>query len=469
MITGKDLMEWGMQPGPVFKTALKVLVPNPKGFSKDQIGAQIKFILNEPELWVKSNVSWCASIAQAVVVARQKVDEKKGTEINITGCPVSIFGESMIEPGAIRQINVAAKLPISVRAACMPDSHEGYGLPIGGVLATDNAVIPYAVGVDIGCRMQMSVFDFPGGFVKGQRDRLANILMANTVFGMGVDIDCKVTHPILDSDDFDMGRLQGMHLREKAIKQLGTSGVGNHFVEFGVLEHPDWKEPKLALLSHSGSRGVGFAIANLFTKIAMEKRCLPDDAKHLAWLLLSEDEGVEYWRAMELAGAFAKACHDVIHRRIEHALGEKRLATFDNHHNFAWKEKLGGRDVIVHRKGATPAGLGVSGLIPGSMTTPTYLCVGKGNEDSMCSSSHGAGRAMSRKAAKQKYTMSQLRANLESAGVTLIGGSIDECSMAYKDINKVMEAQKDLVEIRGVFQPVVVRMAGEEKKSWDGE
>jgi tRNA-splicing ligase RtcB len=467
MITGKDLMDWGMKPGPIFKTALKVLAESKKGWGKPQVEVSFKQMLAEPELFIRHEL--LAPIAQVMIVENKKVVEKKGTEMNAKGCPITIFGEELIEPGAIRQIHVAAKLPISVQAACMPDAHEGYGLPIGGVLATDGAVIPYAVGVDIGCRMQMSIFDFPGCLAKGQRGRLENILMEQTVFGKGVDIDCKVTHPVLEHEDFNMGRVKGLRLRERAVKQIGTSGGGNHFVEFGIFEHPDLKEPKLAVLSHSGSRGVGFAIANLYTKIAMEKRRLPGDAKHLAWLLLTEDEGIEYWRAMELAGDFAKACHYVIHHRIERALGEKRLMTFENHHNFAWKERLDGRDVIVHRKGATPAGKGVPGLIPGSMTTPTYLVVGKGNEASMSSSSHGAGRAMSRKEAKERYTMSQLRQNLEAAGVTLIGGSVDECSMAYKSITDVMEAQKDLVEIRGVFKPFVVRMAGEETKPWEAE
>jgi tRNA-splicing ligase RtcB len=225
----------------------------------------------------------------------------------------------------------------------------------------------------------------------------------------------------------------------------------------------------LALLSHSGSRGVGFAVAREYTKIAMDKRRLPDEAKHLAWLTLEESEGQEYWQAMEMSGAFAKACHDIIHERIRQALGVNEFTRFENHHNFAWKEQVDGRDVIVHRKGATPAGKGVPGLIPGSMTTETFVCLGKGNAESMNSSSHGAGRLMSRKAAKEKYTMADLRANLAAAGVTLVGGSVDECSMAYKDIKTVMDAQKDLVEIRGVFKPFLVRMANAEKKHWETE
>lgn len=229
------------------------------------------------------------------------------------------------------------------------------------------------------------------------------------------------------------------------------------------------KEPMLAVLSHSGSRRIGQEVAKAYTKIAMDKRRLPQEGKHLAWLGLDEESGQEYWQAMEMAGDFAQACHDIIHERLRRALAAKKVCDFENHHNFAWKETLGGRAVIVHRKGATPAGAGVMGLIPGSMTTMTYLVRGKGDDRSISSSSHGAGRLMSRSEAKQKFTMAQVRENLEAAGVTLIGGSVDECSMAYKDIDKVMEAQSDLVEIYGKFRPFVVRMAGEETKPWEAE
>lgn len=466
MITGKDLMEWGMQPGPICKTALKVLGVSQKGWGKPKVEVCFREMLTNPDLFVRHEL--LAPIAQKMVEDRKMAMIKDhGTEMMAKGCPVTIFGESMIEPGAISQIHVAAKLPISVQAACMSDAHVGYGLPIGGVLATDNVVIPYAVGYDIGCRMQMTVFDIPGNMVAGMRDRLENILKENTVFGTGQDIDVSVTHPILDDAAFQIPRLKKLNLRDKAVRQIGTSGSGNHFCEFGVVKINGVEN--LAVLSHSGSRGVGYAVAEVYSKIAMDKRRLPDDAKQLAWLGMDESDGQEYWQAMQMSGAFAKACHDIIHERIRRALGVKKITIFENHHNFAWKEKLAGRDVIVHRKGATPAGLGMIGLIPGSMTTETFICRGKGNEASMCSSSHGAGRLMSRKAAKEKYTMAQLRENLEAAGVTLLGGSVDECSMAYKDIKAVMEAQKDLVEIVGVFQPFVVRMAGESTKPWEAE
>ena len=207
---------------------------------------------------------------------------------------------------------------------------------------------------------------------------------------------------------------------------------------------------------------MGAKIANYYTKLAMQKCRLPKEASHLAWLMLNSEEGHEYWMAMNLAGDYASACHDHIHRRMAKALGEQPLARVENHHNFAWKEKLAnGREVIVHRKGATPAGKGVLGIIPGSMTAPGFIVRGKGNFQSLQSASHGAGRLMSRTVAKNSLTASGVKKYLQQQGVTLIGGGLDEAPMAYKDIHQVMANQTALVDVLGEFYPKIVRMAGD--------
>ena len=467
MITGKDLMDWGLPQGPVYRTALKLLVPTPKGFGKAQIEGAFRAMLKDPAGWVDCKYEWLKPVAKALVAEKFNKSAKTTLEMSAKCCPIKIYGAQMIEQGAKNQIYTASKLPISVKAALMPDGHSGYGLPIGGVLAAQGAIIPYAVGVDIGCRMQMSIFDIQGGLAAGMVNKLVNILEQNTVFGSGQDIDVKVEHSVLDDERFDLPKIRNLNLKFQASRQIGTSGGGNHFVEFGVvtIDGKEW----LAVLSHSGSRGVGFKIARVYSDLAMETCKLPDDAKHLAWLDMATDEGQEYWQAMNLAGDFAKACHDIIHSRIRKALGAKLEGFYENHHNFAWKEIVDGQEVIVHRKGATPAGVGVTGIIPGSMTTATYVVRGKGNLDSICSSSHGAGRLMSRTAAKEKYTLKQMKDDLLQAGVTLIGGSVDESSMAYKDIHQVMKEQESLVEVIGKFKPLVVRMAGEETKPWEKE
>ncbi|MGB5929511.1 MAG: RtcB family protein, partial [Cyclobacteriaceae bacterium] len=248
-------------------------------------------------------------------------------------------------------------------------------------------------------------------------------------------------------------------------------GGGNHFVEFGVTEIKDSHNELglaagryLALLSHSGSRGLGASIANYYTKLAMQQSKLPKEARHLAWLDLDTEEGQAYWLAMNLAGDYASACHHQIHERMAVGLWADPVVRVENHHNFAWKEKdRHGNEIIVHRKGATPAGKGVLGIIPGSMTAPGFIVRGKGDISSLNSAAHGAGRVMSRTRAKQILNPQDVNEQLHGANVELIGAGLDEAPMAYKDIMKVMEAQKDLVDVVGVFQPRIVRMCGDTK------
>jgi tRNA-splicing ligase RtcB len=274
-------------------------------------------------------------------------------------------------------MRTAVQLPIAVAGALMPDAHQGYGLPIGGVLATtSNTIIPFAVGVDIACRMCLSIFDLPAETVDTEKDKLKNILVDNTYFGMGCTTKSYFDSSLFDSKTWDETKVI-RSLKNKAYTQLGTSGTGNHFVEWGQLTIADGAldgipEGKyLALLSHSGSRGFGGTIADHYSKIAMTKTKLPNEAKHLAWLDLDKDEGHEYWIAMNLAGEYASANHHEIHNKIARALNHTPLMRIENHHNFAWKEQLAdGTEVMVHRKGATPAGKGVMGIIPGSMSTP---------------------------------------------------------------------------------------------------
>ena len=467
MITGNDLKAWGMEEGPLYKTALKALNHPKTGLGRAKAEELVKAVLADPEKYVGHAVA--APIVKDIMLVRKAEQPKTALLLNANHCPLTVFGEAMIEPGAMGQIYTAAKLPVSVRAALMPDAHEGYGLPIGGVLAVDNAVIPFAVGVDIGCRMKMTVLDVPGKRAAGMVDKLANALNACTVFGAGQEQAARISHPVLDDERFGISFLKKACLRNVAIKQLGTSGGGNHFVEFGVVEVEGFDQPMLAVLSHSGSRGMGNKIGLHYSDVAMRKTKLQSDAKRLAWLDLDSEEGQEYWHAMELAGDYSKACHDVIHRRVADAIGAWPVGVFENHHNYAWKEVVDGRTVVVHRKGATPAGKGVYGVIPGSMTTSTYVVKGKGDARAMCSSSHGAGRMMSRARAKESFAMSAMRKNLEEAGVTLLGGGLDECSMAYKDIDAVMASQADLVEVVGKFKPMVVRMAEEQSKPWEKE
>jgi tRNA-splicing ligase RtcB len=369
-----------------------------------------------------------------------------------------------IDAASVEQMTNACELPIAVRGALMPDAHLGYGLPIGGVLATRNAVIPYAVGVDIACRMKLSVWDMPPESLEKRSESLVGAIEAETRFGIGAEFQRRRQHPVMDED----WRITAVTRRckDRAWSQLGTSGSGNHFVEFGVLELETAElgldsGRYLALLSHSGSRGVGNLVARHFSELAQQLHPeLPRHQRHLAWLDLDGEAGRDYWRAMELMGRYAAANHELIHRSLAAALGIEVIAGVENHHNFAWLEEHDGERMVVHRKGATPAGEGILGIIPGSMATSAFVVRGTGNEASLRSAAHGAGRRMSRKQAKKQFTWADVRSLLRDNGVRLLSAGLDEVPMAYKDINEVMAAQRDLVRPIARFQPRLVKMAG---------
>jgi len=368
-----------------------------------------------------------------------------------------------LDAGAVAQMANDCKLPVSVRGALMPDAHVGYGLPIGGVLATDNAVIPYAVGVDIACRVKLSVYDVDVVTIDTDADRLKQAIESETRFGVGASFKVRREHEVMD-EDWSVTETTRRN-KDKAWAQLGTSGSGNHFVEFGSLRVDDVSlgipaGEYLALLTHSGSRGTGAQVAGTYSKLARALHPeLPKELAQLAWLDLGSPEGREYWDAMQLMGKYAAANHACIHRHVARRLGACVILDVENHHNFAWKERHDGREVVVHRKGATPAGAGVLGVIPGSMAAPTYLVRGRGSDASMNSAAHGAGRAMSRTQAKATFAWSQVNRLLDDRGVTLMSAGLDEVPMAYKNIDEVMAAQADLVEPVASFAPRIVKMA----------
>jgi tRNA-splicing ligase RtcB (3'-phosphate/5'-hydroxy nucleic acid ligase) len=389
--------------------------------------------------------------------------------------PVSYrtWGSEGIDEASHKQMQQACSLPNAVGAALMPDAHLGYGLPIGGVLALENAVCPYAVGVDIACRMKLSVLDLPVEALDDQQmfHVFRKALEQGTVFGTGKAHERRQDHEVMDRD-WTITRITREN-RDKAWNQLGTSGSGNHFVEFGRLTLP---KPELgleageyvALLSHSGSRGPGHAVCSTYSSIAQHS--IPQkfaDLRHLAWLDLDTEAGQEYWAAMNLMGEYAAANHDVIHRLVSSLCGGEIVAGVENHHNFAWKETHGGKEVIVHRKGATPAGKGVLGVIPGSMASPAYVVRGLGHPESLESASHGAGRAMSRKKAKEKFRFKAVQNDLLARGVHILSAGADEVPGVYKDIDEVMREQTDLVETIARFDPRIVKMCGDGSRPED--
>jgi len=467
IITGKILKLNNWPDGKIIALAKDLgnkLIEN--GVERDAALSQLEAVRQDPGRFLADSL--CANLARECIRITEK-NRPSPADLRASPLPLPIWGAENIDKGAIQQMENAMCLPVTVTGALMPDAHVGYGLPIGGVLATDNVVIPYVVGVDIACRMRLSIYEVSPHLIGQKKSLFEDALWNETAFGMGAKWTGtkRAQHAVLDDEAWYATR-QLKTLKDTAMNQLGTSGTGNHFVEWGSFKlHEPMFGLKpgeyLALLSHSGSRGVGARIADRFSKLAMEKHPdLDKSVRHLAWLSLDSEDGQEYWLSMELAGRFASANHYIIHHRVATAVGLKEAAVVENHHNFAWVEQLtDGRNVIVHRKGATPAGVGVLGVIPGSMGDAGYIVRGRGVSESLESASHGAGRLMSRTAAFNSISRSERDVYLKERNVTLLGGGLDESPQAYKPIDTIIAAQHDLVDVIGKFAPRIVRMADE--------
>ena len=460
-INGNDLLEAGYTPGKILGIALAIAAHLPD-LSIQEVKTLLRTVKDQPADFLNDPIM---KTLAAEIIEENKIEPEISLMEN--ALPYTLYGAEHIEEGARKQMNIAMRLPVTAAGALMPDAHQGYGLPIGGVLATRNAIIPYGVGVDIGCRMALSIFEISAAHFHENEAKFKRELIAHTKFGAGHGFQgqYKSDHEVLSREEFNLTPFI-KNLHDKAYSQLGSSGGGNHFVEWGIIEFEKRDEvlniekgSYLALLTHSGSRGFGATVAGYYTKLAKENCKLPAEAANLAYLDINLEAGLEYWLAMNLAGDYASACHEVIHHKLTKAIGAEVLAKVENHHNFAWKENWNGEEVIVHRKGATPAGKGVMGIIPGSMTAPGFLVRGKGIADAINSASHGAGRQMSRSKAFKSISKEEMRTVLKNNNVTLIGAGLDEAPMAYKDINLVMEAQKELIDVVAKFTPKMVRMA----------
>ena len=462
-IKPKELSKLGYTDNTARSIAVELIAKHCKHITPDEIIKKLKDIHERPQEY-KNNQIWSKL---AAVISPTEVEV---SHFNLRDTPKHyyIYGGNGIDELSKKQMEMAMRLPVTVSGALMPDGCAGYGLPIGGVLATtDEVVIPYAVGKDIGCRMSLTILDASDEYLENYHDRALKALVDNTAFGLDGTLPYKKYHPLFDKSEFrEISILKT--LREKAVRQLGSSGKGNHFVDICEIILPEKNvfglpgSRYIGILSHSGSRGLGAGIADYYTAIAKETCRLPRQAGPFAWLSLNTDVGQEYWKCMEIAGEYSAINHECIHYNVAKALRLKPLVSVSNHHNFAWRDILpNGRTVIIHRKGATPAHHGELGIIPGSMTAPGYIVSGKGCVESLYSASHGAGRLMSRLDARNSISRYALKKYLEEKGVTLVSGTTEEAPQAYKDINEVMESQKELVNIEGKIIPRIVRMSEE--------
>ncbi len=382
--------------------------------------------------------------------------------------PMKVFGElgNHIPENALDQMETALRIPPAIRGALMPDAHYGYSVPIGAVVELDNAISPAYIGYDISCMVMLSIFEMDADDFLSDKKSLATVLRQVTRFGIGSEFDRPHDHDVLEDSRWNITKILKT-LYPKAVKQLGSSGGGNHFADLCVgtvlNEEIPWlpdmskDERFVALMTHSGSRGAGHKIATHYVKLAEDEmkykaRGIP---KGYGWLDMNTDVGEEYWMTMHLMGDYALANHELIHKSFARRTGLSTRAQYWNRHNYAWDNK----GKIVHRKGATPAELNTPGIVPGTSGTLSYLTDGLGNAESMFSSSHGAGRPYSRTEAKRRHNKDKFDARMED--IIHYGLAADETFMAYKDIEEVLSVQDGvLLERVASLQPKVVIMGG---------
>ena len=359
---------------------------------------------------------------------------------------------SEVEEVAIDQARNLSNLPFAVsHVALMPDAHPGYGMPIGGVLFADKAIVPYAVGVDIGCGVallstSLTVADLTEHLSAVLAEIAALVPCGNGPHGQRTEIAGSFVQPDVQASEIALRAL------EAAETQLGTLGGGNHFIELQATPLGG-----VVVMLHSGSRSVGKKICDHWHKVALglNQRWysdLPD--KELAYLPWGTDEAHGYFADMTLAMGWAEQNRVRMLADVQQVLGDVAGArcelVVDVHHNYAAWENHRGRNGIVHRKGAVRAALGGTVLIPGSMGTASYIGRGLGSAESFETCQHGAGRSRSRTATRKMVSLADMQAQMAEAGVALVTADprsvTDESSFAYKDIEQVMRDSADLVE-----------------------
>lgn len=374
-----------------------------------------------------------------------------------------------IEPEAIRQLQNTASLPfIFKHVAAMPDVHFGLGATVGSVVATQGAVIPAAVGVDIGCGMMAVQLSLHANDLPESLARIRSRIEQAVPVGFAQHRDSALTAQEQKALWADYSGLLERHPEvakmakdpaEKIMNQCGTLGGGNHFIELCLDENN-----ALWVMLHSGSRGIGNMIGRYFINLAKEDMRIHHinlKDSNLSYL----SEGTEYFddyvNWVEWAQNYAAKNRQVMLQLVLAALREE-LPEFslikkaiNCHHNYIARENHFGSNVLITRKGAVKAMAGDLGIIPGSMGAKSYIVRGKGNEDSFCSCSHGAGRVMSRTEAKKRFSVADHRAATAGVECRKDAGVIDETPQAYKDIDQVMAAQSDLVEVVHTLKQVV--------------
>ncbi len=370
----------------------------------------------------------------------------KVKELDDLGKPYKIYAE-VLEQGAIDQFVSAMHMDFTVQGAMMPDAHPGYALPIGAVVATKDVIIPAWVGYDIGCGMLALPTSFDAYEVRENSKAIFDEIYSKVPVGFNAHEEFQDSPNLFASDLTPLG--QGAFDKRKGFRNLGTLGGGNHFIEIGVgTDERTW------IIVHSGSRGVGHGIATEYMRLASPDGKPRED--HFGFNIMSK-EGSDYYQDMSWALKFALLNRTRIAKAVEKVMAKIIVGEGDwNHlinrnHNHA--EITGG--TIVHRKGATHAEKGMSGVIPGNMRDGSFIVEGKGNPESLYSSSHGAGRVLGRKQAKRELSMEDFKATMQGTQARVVKDTLDESPFAYKDINEVMHLQEDLVKTLHHVHPII--------------
>jgi tRNA-splicing ligase RtcB len=366
--------------------------------------------------------------------------------------PLTVFGEH--DAATIAQMRNCMSVGNAVAGVLCADGHLGYAQPVGGVIAYENQISISGVGFDIGCGNLAARLDAQFSEVENRIGTIVQDIHNVISFGVGRVNDERVEHALFDDEDAwresDMGSY-----RQKARAQLGTVGSGNHYVDLMRDENG-----LVWIGVHFGSRGLGHTSATRYLKAAGGK-----DGMHVPPAVIDEDSevGGRYIAAMKLAGRYAYAGREWVVERVRQIIGGSVTDTVHNHHNYAWRENHGGRDLWVVRKGATPAFPGQRGFVGGSMGDDAVIVEGVESEEakgSLYSTIHGAGRLFGRKEAKRRFSRAEMEAWLKSRGVSLIGADLDESPMAYRRLPEVLAAHSGSVRVVHTLRPFAVVMAG---------
>lgn len=382
----------------------------------------------------------------------------------IEGIPV--WGQ--YEPNVIEQIKNCRKHAAHV--ALMADNHLGYAVPIGGVVAYEDKVSPSGVGYDIGCGNKAVLLDAPAAEVRKNIATIMDDVFQSISFGVGRKNEERVDHPLFESPVWNDEPFKG--LKANAASQLGTVGSGNHYVDLFADERD-----RVWCGVHFGSRGLGHKIATHFLAAAGGRDGMMVDPVTID---VNSDLGQQYLNGMHLAGEYAYAGRDWVCRKVASILGANILDEIHNHHNFAWKESHGGRDLWVVRKGATPAFPGQKGFVGGSMGDISVIIEGVENDEaaaSLYSTVHGAGRVIGRRAAIGKFVKDEsgrkqrqpglvrhdeMMAWVAKTGVELRGADLDEAPQCYKRLPDVLGYHAESIRILHQLTPIGVAMAGKD-------